>query len=352
MTPRSRLRNAKITSIHVVDKGDNPEAKFAMFKSAPEEEITDSEIQELIDSEKAAEYTANFSGESRNLLENFVDVGRRLLGSNSSSTATNANYAISTGTTTVPPNWQIVTGAPEPAPPETQITEAVEAIDKAGRKMSASRRKTLEEVAEKITSMLTETEGATESTQKGDGMTPLDDKIREGLPDEVKTYLEDLEKNQKEPDTEPEENPLYKGMSAAQVEFFKAQHETIAKLQLEREERDYIEKSKAYGQLPVNPAELGPVLRRVAKGTTTDKDEEYLTEIFASMNTMLKNSELFTEAGRTASASSGSAEVELRQKAAKVAAEQKVDRESAFAKILRDPEYTDLVKRYYEEVSS
>lgn len=49
--PRSRLRNVTINSVHLVDFGDNPEARFVMLKRRPEPGITDDEIENLIEQE-------------------------------------------------------------------------------------------------------------------------------------------------------------------------------------------------------------------------------------------------------------------------------------------------------------
>lgn len=353
MTQRSRLRNTKISSVHVVDKGDNPEAKFAMFKRVPEEEeISKEEIDELIQEEQNA--SPEDAEPKPGILANWLEQGRNLFGSTTASTNSISNLQSATAGANPQYTVKVDPAATLPALAQSESEE----FEKAGRKMSAARLKALKEAHATLDTIIQQSDAQStgqESTQKGEDM-PIDPTKLEGLDEDVRKYIADLEeqnqKVEKKEEETPDENPLYKGLNQQQIEFFKAQAAAVDTMKREREERDYIEKSRKFGDLPANPGELGPVLRRVAKGSTTDKDEEYLLELLGSVNAVVKNSEMFRENGSIVRGFSGTAEQELSKKADELALAEKINKEVAFAKVARDPANAEIVKRYYEEVSN
>ncbi len=373
MPQRSRLKNAKISSVHLVDKGDNPEAHCVMFKRAPDDAITESEIDELIKAEQESE-SAPSPDESAGLLAQWVESGRRLFGGGGLTQNSISNLPAGEGDGNAgytPLDWSTATLSdtatlkikPTPIVIDTAdsldvLEKHVAAIGKAGRKISGERLRRLKEVRQTLQSMIDEVgqqvqnaSDAGQATQKGAAM-PFDPNNLEGLDEEVRKYIEDLRSKVEKKDDEPEEDPIFKGMNSQQVAFFKAQSEIINTMKREREEREYIEKSRKFDGLPVNPAELGPVLRRVAKGQSKAEDETYIVELLASMNAMQKQGALFGEAGSIVRGNTGSAESELMSKATEIASREGIGTEAALAKVRRDPANQELVKRYYEEVHS
>lgn len=369
--PRYRLTDPNITSIHMVDKGDNPEAHFAMFKAAPEDMISDQEIDEIIKEEQETTATEP-EPVAGGVLGQWMETGRRLFGGGSLNSISNLHSTTDT-VKGEPLQWSTVTtptAAIDKVERAAKVTDPVERLEQAAeeiakaeddnkdRKKTSDKLRRLKEVRETLQNMIDSvghqatTEAVAEATAKGADMEPLDPKVLEGLDENVRKHIEDLqskvEKSTKE--DEPEQDPIYKGMNSQQVAFFKAQNEIINTMKREREEREYIEKSAKLDALPVNPGELGPVLRKVAKGQANAEDEKYLMDLFGTLNAMQKNANIFGEAGSIVRGNTGSAESELMAKAAAVAAQDGTNKEVALAKVSRDPANQELVKRYYEEV--
>lgn len=89
--------------------------------------------------------------------------------------------------------------------------------------------------------------------------------------------------------------------------------ETLAKQQEAAETQEWIAKAASLDNLPAKSDDLGPLLRRVAKGMTTSEDADVLMKALTAANAMA--APMMREAGKTV-AKAGSAEDQLYQRAA------------------------------------
>lgn len=148
---------------------------------------------------------------------------------------------------------------------------------------------------------------------------------------------------------------MLKGVPEPIAKAMRSMHAEIQQYAAREEEQTYITKARGFSHIPVNPVELGPVMQRIAKGRTTEADETYVMGVLRSAEEMAKQgSGLFRPIGVGAGAGSrgveGSAVAEVEKLAKKVASEQGISEEVAFAKVRQDPANEALVSRYNEEV--
>lgn len=148
---------------------------------------------------------------------------------------------------------------------------------------------------------------------------------------------------------------MLQGVPAPVAKILRSQQQQIAKMTAREEEQTYINKARGLSHLPVNPAEMGPVLKRIAKGHSTEADESYVLGVLRSAEEMAKQGgALMTNIGigkgAGARVGGGSAEREVMEKAEKIASEKQIPVEVAFAEVRKDPANADLVERYKEEV--
>lgn len=144
----------------------------------------------------------------------------------------------------------------------------------------------------------------------------------------------------KEEDEEEEEDEaeVMKSLPASirkRLEEAKAAQEEVAKMKAEKDEAEAIAKAKAIGV--GDPAVLGPLLMRVAKGSTTADDAATLEGIFKSLGEVQKghNVLLFKSLGSSA-AVDGEPEAVLKAKADEIfkSAAGKLTKEQAYAKAM------------------
>lgn len=109
----------------------------------------------------------------------------------------------------------------------------------------------------------------------------------------------------------------------------KAATEALAKMQAEREEAEAIAKAREIGV--GDAAEIGPLLLRVRKGTTTDADAEKVEALLKAQAAADKTSSLYKSFG-TPVAVDGNPEEVLKAKAKEIQAADKVSYEQAYAK--------------------
>jgi hypothetical protein len=226
-----------------------------------------------------------------------------------------------------------------------------------------------EEVAAKVAKRDKEVLGKEESEETGDGDVtggdvPEDDKETSEEDDDVAVTLEDvLAKLSDEEQAFVKarfedgggEEDVFKGMPPAAVAMIKSQQNEIKKMQDEKEEAEYIGKCRGLDYVPAEATELGKVMRRVAKGETTEEDQKFLLDTFKSVNEVASQSgRMFAPMGKLGDGGTGrgygSAAQEMESMAKKVASEKGVPVEVAYAQIRKDPQHGDLVARYSEEV--
>lgn len=148
-----------------------------------------------------------------------------------------------------------------------------------------------------------------------------EEEILKSLPESVRKRLEESERQAKEAS------------------------DAIAKMKAETEEKDAIAKAKALG---VGDAEkVGPMLMRVAKGTTTDEDAKFLESLLKGVGEIAGKSALFKSLG-SASAEEGNPEQQMQAKADEIKkANPKLSKEQAYAEaVQQNPHlYNDYVAK-------
>lgn len=143
----------------------------------------------------------------------------------------------------------------------------------------------------------------------------------------------------------------------AQADAAKAQadaklaNDAIKKMADDKVTEAYVSKAKAFGNLPVKAAEWGPLLKRVAEGTSTEADANEIMRVLAAGNAIAKS--LFAQKGShgTLDAAKG-AEAEIMSKAKELREQvqksgQKLSQPEAMDQVIR--ENPDLYKRYLAE---
>lgn len=144
------------------------------------------------------------------------------------------------------------------------------------------------------------------------------------------------------------------------IEALWKEHETAvakakqleATLKAERDERltkEFVEKAAALKSLPMNPAEMGPVFKKLAEAAP--KEWAAVEGVLKAANEQLAKSALFHEFGTAGGAASGSAWGRVVQMADQMVrkAENGLTREQAIAKVLE--QHPDLYTEYLEERS-
>jgi hypothetical protein len=122
----------------------------------------------------------------------------------------------------------------------------------------------------------------------------------------------------------------------------------VRKLREERDTTEYIAKARALPLSGTSPENFGPLLRRIATGTTTQADAEEVTRMVKSLGEQIKAADVFGEKGRSGGADAGSTYEEARGLAkAKVEAGQFATVEKALQAVWK--EKPELWKRYREE---
>lgn len=145
---------------------------------------------------------------------------------------------------------------------------------------------------------------------------------------------------------------MLKGLEPQVAQAFRALHKENVELHKGAEVETYVNKARGFQVLPVNPAELGPVLMRISKGQTTQADERYVLDTMRSCEEMAKQgASIFSTRGHSRQVvKAGSAEEEVIGKAREIEKAEKVSYEIALGKVKADPDNQALVSRYYEEV--
>ena len=143
----------------------------------------------------------------------------------------------------------------------------------------------------------------------------------------------------------------------AQADATKAQadaklaNDAIRKMADDRVTDTYISKAKAYGNLALKAAEWGPLLKRVAEGTSTEADAQEIMRVLASSNAIAKS--LFVQRGThadTGVAKGAEAEImakakELREQVQKSG--EKLSQPEAMDRVIK--ENPELYKQYLAE---
>lgn len=158
-----------------------------------------------------------------------------------------------------------------------------------------------------------------------------EDKILKSLPESVRKRLEKAEADAKEA------------------------KDAVVKMADERREREFITKAKVFGNLSLDPKTFGPLLKRVADGTSTEKDSEELQRVLAGANTIAKG--LFRKkgseggdgaAGTTAMDQIMAKAKELREQVTK-SGEKAISQPDAMDRVIR--ENPDLYKQHLRETA-
>lgn len=187
-------------------------------------------------------------------------------------------------------------------------------------------------------------QGSNQNQDAEDNVNPFG-KSAEMDDDEV-TFLQELAKNLEDEDTREAVNKALEAVSKAEARAEEA--ETIAKAERDhRLTQEYIAKAKTYVNLPVDPSEFGPVLKRLHE-TMPDEDVELLTKALSSSNELVASTGIFSEIGKQGGA--GGYEVISKVDAkAKEMVEKSTDMtlEQARAKVLEDS--PDLYDEYLQE---
>jgi hypothetical protein len=256
-------------------------------------------------------------------------------------------------------------------------------VDKAGRKISAERRRRLESMRADLDALLTETDPAPkddddqeETTEKskdgkesdmGDAPSTTIDKS--ALADDVRAHLEALEKRasdaearvtqleadlKKADDSDQPTDPFEKAMAdpavpepmkvamraerEARVAAEKQAADEAEISKREREERataSYIAKAQAFEALPVKPEEFGPVLKTLAESAPEQFAE--IERVLRAADEQLRQSELFKEKGRAGVGAGVGAYAEAQAKAEELRkSDPDLTAEQAFAKVWED----------------
>lgn len=177
--------------------------------------------------------------------------------------------------------------------------------------------------------------------------------------DRVKTLEAELEKAKAGKPGDGGEDEIFKGMSPAAVELFKkmqadrkADSEALAKMREKDETTEAINKAKAdYPSAPATtPAELGPIMKRVAGNVTTPEDVAKLHQILKASSALVEKALEGGESGTIVlKAATGSAREELETKAHELRkSNSKLSLEDAQAQVMADN--PSLAKRYREEM--
>lgn len=150
--------------------------------------------------------------------------------------------------------------------------------------------KTVDELAKGLTDAEKQIETLTKAAETNTAeLKKRDDKITE--------LTAELEKAKAGAGKPAEGEDIFKGMTPAAVELFKkmqadraADAETLAKMRDKDETTEAIEKAKTeYPSVPTTtPAELGPIMKRVASNKTTAEDVAKLTQILKASSTLVE----------------------------------------------------------------
>lgn len=159
--------------------------------------------------------------------------------------------------------------------------------------------KTVEELAKGLTDAETRIDVLTKAAETNTAeLKKRDEKITE--------LTAELEKAKAGTKTAGGEEDIFKGMTPAAVELFKdmqakskAQEETLAKMRDKDETAEAITKARAdYPSVPTTtPAELGPIMKRVASNATTPEDVTKLTQILKASSVLVEKALNVTESG-------------------------------------------------------
>lgn len=139
----------------------------------------------------------------------------------------------------------------------------------------------------------------------------------------------------------------------AQADAKKA-NDAILKMADASREREFVTKAKGFGNLSLDPKTFGPVLKRIADGTSTEKDAEEIQRVLAAANTLAKG--LFIKKGSSNEiAGNGDSAMEQITALAKELREQvqksgdKLSYPDAMDRVIR--EHPELYKQYLAETA-
>lgn len=209
-----------------------------------------------------------------------------------------------------------------------------------------------------------------DTLQKGNSPMPITDEEREALPENVRKYLEDQEEavaksivedavtktvvpqlteaEQFEKDLESVPESVRKAIAVSQREAAEAK-EIAKRLEDQRAEAEFSAVIKTLSHVPEVNDDFAPTLRKIA----ASNPEEYaaLAKVLTASEAMLKNSELFTEAGSGLGAVPGSAQEKLEGIAKSLEESDKLTPAAALAKAAQTPEGRKLYIEYRRDLN-
>ncbi len=232
-------------------------------------------------------------------------------------------------------------------------------VAKVGRKISADRLQRMKDAHQMLGEIIAEaeqdtTEPAATKTQKNDnrGVDKLPEtKIdKAALPEDVRKYLEELEK--KAQDLEAKGNQVPEEVTKQLDDLKKRADQAEEALRKERDERltkEFVAKAAGFKNLPVKPEEFGPVMKSLA-----EKDPENYAKVEAALKAADEaagKAGLLGEIGSSAAPAGGTAMAKLEGAAQELRkSDPNLSKEQAVAKALEQhPElYEDYIREFSE----
>lgn len=237
-------------------------------------------------------------------------------------------------------------------------TNLQDSMEKAGRKISASRMKDLMESRDRLTRIIEEAQ-VVPATQREEERMPEDEKValsdeaRSALPEEAQKFIAQIEGERDAAVTktaEPKEDPVLKGLpeevrtrledsERERVELSKRVDEEIAKRQTAEVEKR-LETAKAAG---VNPSEWASDWRNFEQSSP-----EFAKKVKDTLDAAagrIESGDLFSELGKVTPAA-GEAIDKLNVMADEMAKNESISKEAAFEKVSQTPEGQRLYSEY------
>jgi hypothetical protein len=241
------------------------------------------------------------------------------------------------------PNFQVATPAPGPQnafPAGPQAFPA--AADPMAGQMQAGP-PLPDEVVQYIKQLeqaLADAQGETNPSEEDDDVSSNFGKSLGDLPDDEVTFLQELSKSLEDEDLRGEVSKAMEIVKAANERAEEA--EKIAKAERdERLLREFVAKAQSYTSLPVDPAEFGPVLKKLSETLSTE-EYEAVTKALAAGNETMANASLFGEIGKRGGYQPTEAIAKVDVSAEEIAKAQNISIEAARTQVFeRDPALYD-----------